>query len=581
MSINNYSGEINAQIIVYLLKAHNIRNIIVSPGSTNIALVSSLQVDSFFTLYSAADERSAAYMACGMAAETGEPVVLSCTGATASRNYVSGLTEAYYRKLPILAITSTTSIVNVGHLAPQQIDRSVIQKDIAKLSVDLPIVKDDVDKWDCEIKVNTAILELKRNGGGPVHINLSTSYSGNNTVKELPEYRVINRYNVCDKMPNLPNGRIGVIVGSHKIMPKALFDSIDKFCEVNDSVVFCDHTSSYKGKYRVLYSIAAIQSAKQDGIIKPDLLIHIGEISGDYYTAMIEPKQVWRVSQDGEIRDRFRVLTNVFEMPEDHFFEYYSRKDNSTSSSYLSECQTQLKELYGKLPELPFSNIWIASVTADKIPANAAIHFGILNSLRSWNFFELPNSVSSFSNVGGFGIDGGLSSLIGASLSNKEKLYFGVIGDLAFFYDLNSLGNRHVGKNIRILLVNNGIGIEFKNFTHIASKFGQDTNELIAAAGHYGNKSPQLIKHYAEDLGFEYICASSKEEYLKVCDKFLSPKITDRPIVFEVFTNEEDESNALKLVHYIEQSVGGEAKRMAKQVLGNKGFNAIKKMLGK
>ena len=41
-----------------------------------------------FELYSAVDERSTAYIACGLAAETSEPVALSCTGATASRNYV-------------------------------------------------------------------------------------------------------------------------------------------------------------------------------------------------------------------------------------------------------------------------------------------------------------------------------------------------------------------------------------------------------------------------------------------------------------------------------------------------------------
>ena len=56
------------------------------------------------------DERSAAYIACGLSEESGEAVALTCTGATASRNYLSGLTEAYYRKLPILAITSTQHV---------------------------------------------------------------------------------------------------------------------------------------------------------------------------------------------------------------------------------------------------------------------------------------------------------------------------------------------------------------------------------------------------------------------------------------------------------------------------------------
>ena len=163
--------EKNAQIIIALLKAHGIRYVVASPGTTNVALIGSIQNDPYFTIYSSVDERSAAYLACGLAEESGEPVVISCTGATASRNYAPGLTEAYYRKLPVLAITSMQQLGRVGHNVAQVIDRSVIQNDVAKFSVELPVVKDAEDLWDCEIKVNKAILELTRNGGGPVHIN--------------------------------------------------------------------------------------------------------------------------------------------------------------------------------------------------------------------------------------------------------------------------------------------------------------------------------------------------------------------------------------------------------------------------
>lgn len=79
-------------------------------------------------------------------------------------------------------------------------------------------------------------------------------------------------------------------------------------------------------------------------------------------------------------------------------------------------------------------------------------------------FFELPHGTKSASNVGGFGTDGSLSAVIGASLINPNNLYFCVLGDLAFFYDINSLGNRHIGKNLRILLVNNGKGCEFTHY---------------------------------------------------------------------------------------------------------------------
>ena len=60
----------------------------------------------------------------------------------------------------------------------------------------------------------------------------------------------------------------------------------------------------------------------------------------------------------------------------------------------------------------------------------------ILNSLRSWNLFELPSSVKCYANTGGFGIDGGMSSAVGGSLVNKKQIHFLIIGDLSFFYDM-------------------------------------------------------------------------------------------------------------------------------------------------
>lgn len=577
-----YTDEKNAQVIIALLKEHNIRKFIVSPGTTNMPIVGSVQNDPFFEVYSSVDERSAAYMACGLSSESDEPVVLSCTGATASRNYLPGLTEAYYRKLPILAITSTPDVSKVGHNVAQVIDRSSLPNDVAKLSLTLPIIKDEDDLWDCEIKVNKAILELKRYGGGPVHINLPTTYCKTFDTTNLPEVRLINRVTSLDKFPELPKGKTAIIVGSHAIMSQEQTDAIDEFCASNNAVVLCDHTSNYKGKYRILCSIAACQEKLYFNAIHVELLIHIGEITGDYFTIRsLRAKQVWRVSEDGEIKDLFRSLRYVFEMPEKGFFEYYSDKMNINNDSYLKSLQTQISEIYKKIPDLPYSNIWIASKMSQEIPEGSSIHFAILNSLRSWNFFELPDSVNSTSNVGGFGIDGCMSSLIGASLTKKNKLFFGVIGDLAFFYDMNVLGNRHLGNNLRILLVNNGKGQEFKNFNHPASNFKEDGDTFIAAGGHFGNKSKNLIKNYAQDLGFEYFTASNKADFEEAYKQFLSPEISERSILFEVFTNELDESEALRKILNTAESVQGKAKKIAKHLLGDKIFKSFKKIIKK
>ena len=171
-----YTSEENCQILIALLKAHGVRTVIVNPGTANMSFVGSIQSDPWFKVYSGVDERHSAYMAVGMAAEMRAPVALSCTGATASRNYLPGLTEAYYRKLPILAITSTQEFTQVGQLNNQVLDRSQPPKDAVVLSVSCPLVKDAQTRRYCERVVNRAILELMRHGGGPVHINLETRY---------------------------------------------------------------------------------------------------------------------------------------------------------------------------------------------------------------------------------------------------------------------------------------------------------------------------------------------------------------------------------------------------------------------
>lgn len=576
---NLYTNEKHTQILIALLKAHGIKKVIASPGTTNITFVASIQHDPYFEIYSAADERSAAYIACGLSAESGEPVVLSCTGATASRNYIPALTEAFYRKLPILAITATQPIDRIGHNIAQVIDRRVQLNDIVKLSVQVSGVNNEDDKWACEIAINKAILELKHCGGGPVHINFTTTYSTIYNTKVLPDVNVINRITYKDELPNIPKGKIGIFVGNHKKWSSKLTDLVDTFCEKYNAIVFCDHTSNYKGKYRAFAGLIATQENYKSPCCFVDLLIHIGDISGGYM--FFAPQKVWRVNPDGEVCDTFRKLQYTFEMEEEDFFERYINITTTErgKNTFIAEWKNEYERIYAKVPELPFSNAWIAQNTISKIPENSVLHLGILNTLRTWNYFEAPQSVLGYSNTGGFGIDGCVSSLIGASLAEPNKLFFEVVGDLAFFYDMNSIGNKHVGNNIRLMVINNGRGTEFRNYGHIGRRFGEDADMYIAAAGHYGKKSHLLLKHYAEDLGFEYISASNKEEYLNNVEKYLNPKITDKPILFEIFTDSEDESEAVRIMKNIEISVEGRAKKMVEFVFGEKGVNVVKKII--
>lgn len=575
-----YTAEKNVQIVIALLKAHGIKRVIASPGTTNMTFIGSIQNDPWFQIWSSVDERSAAYLACGMAAETGEPVVISCTGATASRNYMPGLTEAYYRKLPVLAITSHRGETQIGHLIDQQIDRRVIPNDIAVEHVTIPMANNLEEERFCEIETNKAILALKLNGGGPVHINMYTKYCPDFSVNKLPDINPIFRYTPTDELPELPSGRIGIFIGSHANFTSSQTEAIDNFCASHNAVVFCDHTSGYNGKYKVNFHLICAQVNYYSPLARVDLLIHIGEVSASYH---VNGNQVWRLSPDGAIRDTFRNVSKIFMMEEEYFFRQYTQPYNKPATKHFQQCQAEYKRILCLIPELPFGNIWIAQNTVSKLPMGSELHMGIFNSYRSWNFFELPQGVLGKCNVGGFGIDGGISTMIGASLAKPEKLFFGVFGDLAFFYDMNVLGNRHIGSNIRILLNNNARGTEFRLQRHPCHIFGEEADKFMAAAGHYGNQSADLVKGYAQALGFKYLSASNKKEYLAAVDEFTDPNPTPYPILFEVFTDTPDESEALETLQTLYTDNKEMSKRavasFVRKVIGNKGIDVIKSII--
>ena len=101
----NYPKFKTFQILVPMLKAYNIRHIVISPGSRMREFILAVEEDPFFTTYDVTDERSASYFALGLSQELNEPVVITCTSSTATTNYLPGVTEAYYQNVPIVVLT--------------------------------------------------------------------------------------------------------------------------------------------------------------------------------------------------------------------------------------------------------------------------------------------------------------------------------------------------------------------------------------------------------------------------------------------------------------------------------------------
>ena len=103
----------------------------------------------------------------------------------------------------------------------------------------------------------------------------------------------------------------------------------------------------------------------------------------------------------------------------------------------------------------------------------------------------------------------------------------------------------------------------------------------MAAAGHYGAKSAVLVKHFSEDLGFTYLSATNKEEFIAALDLFANPNITEKPILLEVFTTHEDENEALRLMTSINVTSQDKMKNAIKSVVGEQTISSIRNVFKK
>lgn len=573
-----YTIQENVRIVVSLLKQYHIKYLVLNPGGTNIPLVHAVQNDPFFTCYSVPDERSAMYFAIGLYLQTGEVIATSCTSAQATRNYIPGLTEAFYKHAPILAIT-TSKLERFQYQDYMQApDQCSLPKDAVKKTYDLPPVTDENTRVQCYHNAKEAILELTHRNPGPVQLNIRIvdKQQGKFEEVELPSVKPLKRYMAWDQWEDVDFNakKVLIVIGEHRPFTDRQQTAIDSFCRSYNAAVYVNHLSNFNGEYSIQANLLVSSGGLK--LLQPDILITIGGQTGDYpiYTALcgLSETEHWRVSEDGHYVDTYNRLTKIFECPDYYFFERFAKETEGNHDYY--EAWKALNDTMNYDVEVPLSNLYVAQQLYKQIPEGSVINFAILNSLRCWSFFPLNPSIECYANVAAFGIDGCNSMLIGESM-NTENLSFIVTGDLAFFYDMNALGIRHIKNNVRVLLINNNGGAEFKLMTSSWEE-PVSVEKYVSACGHNGS-----AKGWAENCGFLYLTASTKDELNEVKDAFLTP--CEKPILLEVFTNNVDERIADESIISSNRITNNsdKLKRLVTSVLGQQGVSVIKKIIGK
>ncbi|MFD1096387.1 2-succinyl-5-enolpyruvyl-6-hydroxy-3-cyclohexene-1-carboxylic-acid synthase [Salegentibacter chungangensis] len=557
-----YSKIPVARSIVALCVAKNIHHVVISPGSRNAPLTIGFTHHPEIKAYSIVDERCAAFYALGMAQQLQQPVALVCTSGSALLNYYPAISEAFYSDIPLVVISADRPVERIDIGDGQTIrQKNVFENHIlysANLHSELVMESAATDKKlqqkqfesqrHNEREINLA-LNNAIEGKGPVHINVpfyEPLYDTEENIEVdplqiLPELRE-RRYSQeqLEAYAGLWNKakRKMVIVGVAQ--PNAVEQRfLDKLAKDPSVIVFTETTSNLHQPdffTRIDTIIGPIEKDQNREelfkALQPDILLTFGGmIVSKKIKAFLRnynPKQHWHIDPK-KAYNTFFSLNKHFETNVNSFFESFFPLTEATESDYGSYWKNIRKKRQARheeyMDEIPYSDLKAMQLIVPEVPENYIMHLGNSSTIRYAQLFKWKESLHIFCNRGTSGIDGSISTAVGAACVNNEPTLM-ISGDLSFFYDSNALWNNYIPSSFRIIILNNsGGGI----FRILPGNKNSENFETYFETVH-NLKAKPLCELY--DL--EYASATSEEEIKEGLSDFFGP--SERPKVLEIFT---------------------------------------------
>lgn len=545
-----YSDKKNILQLVALLRAHEIRNVVLCPGSRNTPIIHTLANHPYFTCYSVTDERSAGFFALGLALSGGRPAAVCCTSGTALLNLHPAVAEAFYQQVPLVVISADRPASWIGQMDGQTLPQPNVFGPLVKSSVNLPEIHTSEEEWYCNRLVNEALLELNHHGKGPVHINVPISEPlFQFTAEDLPDVRVITRYqglNVYDRQYDDLITRLNgytkrmMVVGQMNLI--YLFER--KICKLlyKHFAWLTEHTGNQtvpgipvKNFDAIIYSLPEEEQAK----LVPDLLItYGGHVVSKRLKQLLRkhpPKEHWHVAADGQVADTFCSLTTVIEMDPFEFLEKIAYLLENKPCEYPKRWEQLSKQMAE--PDFAFSEMAAIGKVLKSLPTDVVLHLANSSTVRYAQLFQIPDSVEVCCNRGTSGIEGSLSTALGYAWAS-DKLNFVLIGDLSFFYDMNALWCNHLRGNLRIMLLNNGGGEIFQSLPGL--KMEARTHRFVTAL------HQTKAEGWAQERGFDYTAVHTMEELDAALSDFMQADQQGNPKFMEVFTDKAEDIRLLK-----------------------------------
>ena len=318
-----------------------------------------------------------------------------------------------------------------------------------KKTVTLPLIKDEDDVWYCQRLINEALIAMRQHQDGPVHINIPLIGAMNKLVEESVHKDIADGVNVIDYIDQnntekfreyaekLKYKKAIVVMGQSIPMSQDTQTAIRNFCSTYHIPVLADNLSNFRCDEMIFAEgVGKALNTKTIEKYVPDIIISFGanfqERLKDLFRAHKEKIAHWSIEPEGIVRDVFKCQSALFECTPLQFFSLLTEASNGDySDAYINQWK-QLED-HLVMPEMPFTNFYVTQEFSKLIPNNSILHTAILNSTRLMQFFKLNQSITCFSNVNSFGIDGCLPTFMGQA-AVTDQLAFLLIGDLSFFY---------------------------------------------------------------------------------------------------------------------------------------------------
>ncbi|GAA4427937.1 2-succinyl-5-enolpyruvyl-6-hydroxy-3-cyclohexene- 1-carboxylic-acid synthase [Pontibacter saemangeumensis] len=529
-----------------------VEQVVLSPGSRCAPLTIAFARHPKLTVRTVSDERSAAFIALGMAMTTGKPTVLVCTSGTAALNYAPAVAEAYFQQVPLLVLTADRPPEWIDQLDGQTIRQQEVYGRHIKQSYTFPVDIAHPDAvWHSARLVSEALNEAVAFPAGPVHINiplrepfypaLGETVTYSDSIKVIEEEQPI--YTLSDLQAQRfvqelqAYKRILIVAGQHQL-DMELVRTLENFAQATSAVVVGDIISNVQqspGTVRHQDVIFSCTNEERLAKLQPDLLLTFGKSviskSLKLYLRKYKPKAHWHLQQAGQVADTFQSLSKIIRCAPSEFFKAVT-KDPSPSNTFTNAWK-YMDEKAGRFltdytGSAAFSELAVVGRVLAELPQQSNLHLANSMSVRYANILALQpeQQVAVYANRGTSGIDGSTSTAVGCALTSKGITTL-LTGDLAFFYDRNGLWHNYLPENLRIVLLNNHAGGIFrlidgpKQQPELAPYF--ETHQALDA------------QNTARDFKMDYAAVRSLHELEKVLPVFFSSAAG--PGILEIFTD--------------------------------------------